>query len=335
VVSEGRRTLKRPDAPLHELRAAVWKNALPHIAIVTILYRKADVVTKFLQRVCCQSYAGPITVVLVNDCSPDGSVAEVERFIAGAGSSAPPNVRFKLLQNDTQLGNCGSRNRGLAAVEADVYVIIDCDCLINRDFVAAHAFEHSVEPTDVVIGPLNIESGGREAEAVVAELEAHPSRVSGQMNLQDGVQPNGFVNCITRNFSLKRRYVENGPLFDEDFSYSSKPGSGFGWEDVELGCRLYGQGAHIVFTGKAFSVHQTHPSSMAEADKVRGSAKNLNLLLRKHPELAIAARRWSLWADCVHNSACRRPTSIPTRWPSPSRRTVSARPRSWRPWTAW
>lgn len=280
-------------APLSAICAATRARSRPHVAIVSILHQKAEVIASFLRSVYRQSYTGTITVVLVDDCSPDQSAAEVERFVAQASGQAP-HVTVRVVRNPANLGNCASRNRGLAAVEADIYVVVDCDCLLNRDFVAAHVYEHSFEPAEVVIGPFNIESGDRDADAVVAALESDPVQVEKEMKLQDDIQRNGFLNCITRNFSIKRRTMGDEPLFDEDFSYSRKPGSGFGWEDVEMGYRLYAKGSHIAYTRHAFSVHRSHPSAMEEARKVRASARNFNLLFVKHPELALAARRWVL-----------------------------------------
>ncbi|WP_247895533.1 hypothetical protein [Azospirillum sp. TSH58] len=49
-------------------------------------------------------------------------------------------------------------------------------------------------------------------------------------------------------------------LFDEAFSYSLDANSGFGWEDIEMGYRLYRLGAKISFSRTAVSVTQDPPT---------------------------------------------------------------------------
>jgi glycosyltransferase involved in cell wall biosynthesis len=294
------------EAPLHPLVARVRRGRLPHVAIVSVLYRKAAVIESFLDHVVRQTYPGLITAVLVDDCSPEGETTQAQVYGAALASQGVANRKVVTLANEGNLGNCASRLAGLA-VKADIYVVIDCDCLINQEFIAAHVFEHWWDDVDVVIGPLNIESGGRDAPSLVRELEADPSRIVQEAEPQDPIQPDGFLNCITRNFSIKRGSVLQQPLFDLDFTYSAKPGSGFGWEDVEMGYRLYARGSVIRFTGAAFAVHCSHESSASERTKVQGSMRNFERVFAKHPEMDLVARRWAVdtydklrsWAEGV------------------------------------
>lgn len=297
------------DHPYHPemLIAKVTASRLPRIAVVSILYRKADIVDAFVDHVVRQSYPGEITVVLVDDCSPDNDFAKAQLYQARLAAEGIPDRRIVTVKNEVNLGNCASRLAGLAAHEADIYVIVDCDCLLNRDFVTAHVFEHAWPDVDVVIGPLNIEAEGRNPCDVVRELEIFPERIPARTQPQDPIQQDSFLNCITRNFSIKHRCLGVEPLFDVDFSYSSRPGSGFGWEDVEMGYRLYQRGAVIRFTPYAFSVHCTHPSSVDETAKLAGSMRNFDRLFQKHSELALVARRWAVdtydriitWANSI------------------------------------
>ncbi|MDB5685390.1 MAG: hypothetical protein JWM75_3088 [Sphingomonas bacterium] len=273
--------------------AAIRHERMPRVSLVSVLYRKADIIGDFIECVLAQDYPGQIDLILVDDRSPERE-AEIallaqERLTA----RGIENRSIRVIYNAENLGNCASRLSGLDAAAGEINIVMDCDCLIGRGFVSAHVFEHARADVDVVIGPLNIESGDRDPLALLAELERDPDRIAAESNPQDPVQPDGFLNCITRNFSVKRRRVEAEALFDLDFSYSLKPGSGFGWEDVEMGYRLYAKGAVIRFTEGAFSIHATHPSSVADALKVRGSMRNYERLFAKHPEMEQVARRWA------------------------------------------
>lgn len=279
---------------LDKLVRLARRGRTPRVAIVSVLYNKSDIIERFVDHVVGQSYPGEIALVLVNDRSPQDDAKRAMKLSKGMVKKGVANRTIDVVENADNLGNCASRLVGLASVEADIYIVIDCDCLINRDFVSAHVFEHARDDVDAVVGPLNIESWQRDPEELVRTLEAEPERIAAEASAQDPVQPDGFVNCITRNFSAKRRVVEREPLFDVDFGYSAKPGSGFGWEDVEMGYRLYASASVIRFTDLAFSVHATHDASTNEEGKIKGSFRNFERMFAKHPQMELAARRWSV-----------------------------------------
>ncbi len=287
--------LRTPLAPRFEPPA----DAGVVISIVAVLYRKHNEVRFFLESLRRQNFAGDFEVILVNDASPADDVdvvREAERF-ANASCVGGGAMRVRILENDSNLGNCGSRNRGIAEAQGEIVIVVDADCMFNRDFLAAHYTSHAYADTDVCIGPLNIEAHATPPLVALERHEADPAIAAREMIPQDPVNLESFVNCITRNFSIKRRFIEDvldEPLFDEAFAYSASPESGFGWEDVEMGYRLYANGATIKYVDTAISIHCTHPSSANEADKPLRSLKNYRRLFEKHPELLTTSRQWSL-----------------------------------------
>lgn len=296
-------------------RAAVQERAtddrLFHVAIVTILYRKADHVASFLEAIFRQTYSGPITVVFVDDGSPDAAFADIEQRIEQAASHKPANVAVRIVRNGQNLGNCLSRNAGIAAVDADIYVVIDADCLINRDFVSAHVAEHRLPGTSAVVGPYNIETNGQDGFRLLQRLENDPEPVTAYANMQDELLPYAFVNTVTRNFSIGKAWLDAHGAFDPMLSYSAKPDSGYGWEDVDIGARIYASGGHVRYTRDAFSIHMSHASSLPQSAQVRGSAKNFRYLIEKHPFMRNVCRRWYVdtadriveWAENVDASS--------------------------------
>ena len=270
-----------------------------HITIVAVLYRKAREVRAFLEALRRQNFFVDFEVLLVDDCSPDEGVRVVEDFVEWTDGRCIGGGRMHvhILKNDRNLGNCGSRNRGIAAAKGDIIIVVDADCMFNRNFLAAHYTRHFYSDTDVVIGPLNIETNGVPAMIALERHEADRGLAEAEMIPQDPVNFDSFVNCITRNFSIKRKFIEerlDEPLFDAAFAYSADPASGFGWEDVEMGYRLYAAGARIKYAHEAISIHVTHPSSADEGDKPIRSLRNFRRLFEKHPDLLLTARQWSL-----------------------------------------
>jgi GT2 family glycosyltransferase len=245
-----------------------------HAAIVTIVYRDAEHIEAFLEAIYRQTYAGPVTVVIVDDCSPADAFAKFERRIERMRAGTPPNVAIRIIRNPENVGNCLSRNAGIAACAADIYIVIDSDCLINKDFIGAHIAEHRLPDTDAVVGPYNIETYGEDGLALVKQLERERNQILPRSTMQDEQLENAFVNTVTRNFSIKKRWLDKHGVFDPMLSYSRKPESGYGWEDVDIGARIYAAKGTIRYTSQAFSIHLTHESSTAAADKVKGSAQN-------------------------------------------------------------
>ena len=268
---------------------------LPKVSIITILSGKAEQLAWSIRSYFSQSYSGEIEVIYVDDDSQDNSSRIVEREFLRCDDLSHPTRRlsYRIIQNGKNLGNCISRNRGVEAASGDILVVIDADCVLNADFIAAHVDAHSYLDCEAVIGPLNIETLGAAPDTKLAQLEKDPSLILAEAELQDRMNLESFLNCITRNFSIKRTAIVE-ELFDPEFSYSRSPTSGFGWEDVEMGYRLYKRGCRIKFTQEAFSVHISHPSSIPESEKPKRSLKNFRKLFDKHPELAYVARRWSI-----------------------------------------
>ena len=270
----------------------------PIVSIVCLLYRKAAEIEAVLESYFRQTYAGEIELILVDDCSPDDSTLRAEQFMTAKREEprALPHISVKCLRNERNLGNCISRNRGIAACRGDVIVVIDADCVVNQDFVKRHVEAHAFDDCEVVIGPMNIESAGAEPLGLLGVYEARPGFASSRAVLQDCINKHSFLNCVTRNFSIKASAITED-LFDPLFSYSEDPASGFGWEDVEMGYRLYRQGLRIKYVDDAISIHVS-PSSQrnAAADVVKPKRSMLNFrrLFDKHPELASTARRWAI-----------------------------------------
>jgi glycosyltransferase involved in cell wall biosynthesis len=277
----------------------------PKVSIVSILYNKANELPHVLASYRRQSYPGEIEVVFVDDCSPDRSVDVVDAFRSEASSAGAQahRLEFRVVRNQTNSGNCTSRNVGMRACRGDLIIVIDADCMLNRDFVAAHVAAHAFDDCEVVLGPHNIETGSAEPYGVLRRYEDSPGEALERANLQEPERLESFLNCITRNFSIKREALP-AELFAPRFGYSADPESGFGWEDIEFGYRLWKAGARIKFCCDAISVHVSSAPA-PEGSRALRSLRNFRRLFEDHPELAQVARAWSqttyrrilAWAD--------------------------------------
>jgi len=269
----------------------LWTGNHPKVSVISSLYRSSASLPPFLTALRNQDYGGPIEVVLVDDMSPDGS-GDAALALA---RDATDRLAVTVVRNAENLGNCGSRNRGIASATGEYIVVIDPDCIVNRSFVRAHVHHH-LKGFNVVLGPMGIESGKDDAEELVERFERlGPTVIAPRMRLQDISAPASGVNCVTRNFSISRQMLDRlqRPLFDDRYAYRNAADTGFGWEDVEMGASLRRGGARIAFTWDAFSVHMSHGSAVDDRIRARGSAKNFVRLTDEHPELIEEAPDWA------------------------------------------
>jgi len=269
------------------------KPPYPKVSIISILYNKAQELPFFFQSIIRQNYQGEIEIILVDDLSPDNSVEIAKQFVR----DLPDNIKLRIVSNESNNGNCYSRNRGLSEATGEILFIIDADCVINPDFIIEHVNTHAYRDCDVVTGYMNLETNGQNPIAVIKTYQDNPALLAQDSQLQDDINLNSFVDCVTRNFSISADFLDQhfqrDNFFDEDLSYTGEPESGFGWEDVEMGYRVWKQGGVIKFNPYTFSVHISHPSNVPEKDKPLKSLKNFRRLHEKHPDLYLEARRWT------------------------------------------
>lgn len=282
---------KKNLSPLKITSTCSKRKNKPVISLVTILHNKANELPEFLRSIEWQLFDENIEAIFVDDLSTDISVEIVNNWAKYLEYSEFNDwISTIVIRNSDNLGNCISRNKGIDAASADIVVVIDADCILSPQFFSNHLNAHLSGAGDVAIGFRGIETNGTPANFISASMELSPSEVSKRARNQDNYLLSDFVNCVTRNISFnKKKY----PIrFDELFSYTRSPESGFGWEDVEFGYRLFKEGAKSVFLDNCFTLHVTHSFDGDDGIKATRSAKNFRRLLDKHPDIALLNPGW-------------------------------------------
>ena len=262
------------------------------LSIVATIYNKdVESLEIFLKGFVNQTYKD-FELILVDDCS---SVDYQKTLLGYVDSFQTQYIRLGRNQ-----GQCHARNIGIREASSDFICVVDSDCVPNTEFVAAHVRELQKDVVDVVIGAYNIEANGREIWGLINKLQQDPVERAKETNLQYPSNPAYFLNFITRNVSFKRRVVPPQGLFNEEFAYvGTDPQSGFGWEDVEAGWRLFRQGHHFSYTCEAFTVHLSHSSTTCEVIKPLRSMRNFSKFLIENPEVIYSsALSWILDTYC-------------------------------------
>lgn len=282
------------DATWKAIRTAYLRRHRPLVSIVSLLCGKSREVAPALRSYLGQTYDGDFEIIFVDDQSPDGSSSVLQEMGCARASGEFKRIpEVRIIQNPSDLGNCGFRNAGIAAARGDIVVLIDADCMMNADFIRRHVEAHAFDDCTAVIGPMDIETSGRDPLTLLAEYERAPRQAVQDAVLRDPLNRTSFLNCNTRNFSIKASAIR-GQLFDPLLACSTDPRSGIESQDVDMGYGLYQSGARIKFAEDAFSIHISPSALGDQSSKAYQSLRNFRRLFDKHPDLILAARRWAL-----------------------------------------
>lgn len=100
------------------------------ISVIIPVYKVSAYVERCLKSVIKQTY-NHFECILVDDASPDDSIARCERMIAAYEGP----IRFRILRHQQNRGLSAARNTGTDAATGDYILYIDSDDLISDDCV--------------------------------------------------------------------------------------------------------------------------------------------------------------------------------------------------------
>ncbi|MFC1786435.1 glycosyltransferase [Halobacteriota archaeon] len=96
----------------------------PGISVVIPAYNGEKTIGKTIESILNQKYEGEIEIIIVNDCSTDGTLEVVQQYPT------------KIINNDTNLGLAYSVNKGVKASKNDIVSVIHEDILlIDKEWV--------------------------------------------------------------------------------------------------------------------------------------------------------------------------------------------------------
>ena len=163
----------------------------------------------------------------------------------GTDQGVPPRLRRSVSQFlvQEQAGLAAARNRGVAASEGPIVLLLGDDMIPSPDLIERHLERHAATPGDdvAVLGHV-------EWHQVVAgrRLERWLAFSGAQFDYTDPSQA-GFESFSSDNVSLTRALFEAVGGFDESLRY--------GYEDLELGRRLDQHGMRLVYEPRAVVRH--------------------------------------------------------------------------------
>ena len=226
------------------------------IAVSIINYRTGD-----LTIACARSARSALegqqgAVVIVDNASGDGSADRIEKWIA----DEPEGTPVKLVRSVSNTGFSGGHNQGIAAADADLYLLLNSDAVLRPDFFDALVAAAKAHPEAGFFAPRICWDDGtpqistfRFASAA-SELirgagtgwvtKLFPGRVVaiGTDPRSEEIEWASFA-CIV----VRREVIEAiGPMDEGYFLY---------FEDAEYCLRARRAGWHIVWVPEAVAVH--------------------------------------------------------------------------------
>lgn len=100
------------------------------ISLIIPVYKVSAYVERCLKSVIKQTY-NHFECILVDDASPDNSIAKCEKMIAAYNGP----IQFRILHHEHNRGLSAARNTGIDAATSDYILFIDSDDVISNDCV--------------------------------------------------------------------------------------------------------------------------------------------------------------------------------------------------------
>jgi GT2 family glycosyltransferase len=236
------------------------------IVVPALEYPFVDVTVGVLMQ---QSAPGDSYEVVVVD-SREGRWAEAVQKQARQN----PNTHLMYVRSESQgLWRSRALNAGIQASSGRIVVLLAGDFTAGRDFVETHRRFHAQHPQRecVAVGSSNFVAG-QTTGPLAQWLEASGSLFGVRMEAGDA---QGFF--YAGNASLKREFLLDAGLFDEDFPYDSM-------DDFELGERLRRAGMTSYFLPEGHAAHQ-HEEEITLAERrayLQRSGESAAVFEKKH-----------------------------------------------------
>ena len=117
------------------------------VSVIILVYNVADYIERTLDSLFLQTYPD-IECIIVNDCTPDNSMAVVEEKLAGYTG----DIEFNILHHQTNRGVAAGSNTAISAATGDYIYFLDGDDILPHDAISMLAEPLKNERLDLVIG---------------------------------------------------------------------------------------------------------------------------------------------------------------------------------------
>ncbi|HEY9059755.1 MAG TPA: glycosyltransferase [Pseudobacteroides sp.] len=205
---------------------------------------------------------GDYEVIVIDDGSPERLFDYIKEV--------PWNYQLKYIYIDRLPSSCraGARNKGLEIAIGKVVIFIDSDMLVNENYLSEVERYFKVDENICLMSTRlyadrEIQSSEIVVKTVFNKYNFKGCRVKHLENrhvvfnsssYNANVLKTPWLFTYSCNLAVSRKNLEMVGGFDENYK-------GWGYEDVDLGYRLYKRGIKIVINHKMEAIHQYHGDS--------------------------------------------------------------------------
>lgn len=239
------------------------------ISVVIPVYNVEKYIRQCLDSIVAQSLGiENIEVIIVNDATPDNSMAIVEEF-----ASKYPS--FKIINNETNVGPGECRNRGLKLVTSDYVTFVDSD-----DFISPNIYENSLKKMK-----------NNDCDLLIYNWEFYQdgARIENNSLHKHGLNKNHIFNSVKECPSLMFMTSIWNKIFHKNlFKYIKFPKREY--EDNEIAVKSLINANKIYFNNDDTYFYRKRSNSITTNIKEKnindmvGSIKTLLKLARQYPE---------------------------------------------------
>lgn len=240
-------------------------------SVIIPTYNRSQIVKKCLNALLEQTFSYKDFEILVID---DGSTDATKDIVIKTQSSSRVSIEYFFQENK---GPAAARNLGIKNAKGEILILIDDDIIATAKLLDEHInWHHQFKENNIAtLGYVTWFPEFKITRFMYWLEHGGPQFTYGDLEGKTEIDFNYFY---TANISLKKKFLLENGLFDEDFPYPA-------YEDLELAYRLKRKGLKIFYNKNAvaFHFHQILVKDfLSRMEKVGESAY---ILLQKHPEL--------------------------------------------------
>ncbi|MCX6784101.1 MAG: glycosyltransferase family 2 protein [candidate division WWE3 bacterium] len=251
------------------------------ISVVVPTFNNAQILARSLVRLFNQTLPKEdFEIILVNDYSTDETSSVVDKIVSDYKIN-----NIKIINLPRNSGPSVARNEGIKEAAAPIIVMTQDDMLVQPDFLEQHLKFHQLHPKneEAVVGLIEFDKSLKLTPFMKWWENGHQfkfPKVSRDVKYLR-LKSRPYLNFYPGNLSLKKEFlVEKEGWFDSEFFLDGA----IGYEDTELGYRLWKQGLKLFYAPDIVVSHH-HIKTFASICKLSYyKGKLLHILYRKQPD---------------------------------------------------
>lgn len=260
----------------------------PAASVVIVSRDKLDYLQVTLQSLNHQDTGSvPWEIVVVDD----GSKQEVAPILEDICLQVP----FQLHRQEAT-GIASARNLGIRHAKGNVIILADDDVVFGPNYLKQHLCQHEKHGRSIAVVSdrhnaylskvwsrrsmpvIEAAIRGRTEELELrSRRDPYAKRTLRLFDRHPFGEPAPWICFVGKSSSVRKEDIEAVGYFDENFT-------GWGFEDVELGYRLFRKGVRFVYNSSSTVFHLEHPVPSNRGNDLR---RSLTYFVQKHSDSSV------------------------------------------------